>query len=104
MFLTKIELFIPIDSFNSLPTSYQLLSPSKDYNQFNFNFGRDKNLSPLLRAFPNNQNWQQYPSSDSNLPRYRRDVLKNIAETPTLESNNSSNDSDSSRDNKKTSN
>lgn len=44
--------------------------------------------SPLLKTFPYNQNWQQCPSSDSNLPRYRRDVLKNIVESQnTVETN-----------------
>lgn len=86
------------DSFHSLPTSYQLLTPSKESpREFNFSSGRDRALPPLLKTFPYNQNWSQYPSSDSNLPRYRRDVIKNtIVESPTLEVNHSSSESNTS--------
>lgn len=93
------------DSFHSLPTSYQLLTSSKDYSKgLNLNFGREKGLTPLFKTLPCNQNWQQCPSSDSNLPRYRRDVLKNILEIPKIETNidGSSNVSDRSEENRKT--
>lgn len=98
--------FISEDSSHSLPTSYQLLTSSKDFSKgLNLNFGRERMLSPspLLKTFPYNQNWQQCPSSDSNLPRYRRDVLKNIVENPKIETNDgSSNASDISQENRKT--
>lgn len=95
------------DSFHSLPTSYQVLTSSKDNSKgLNLNVGRGDRvlLSPFLKAFPYNQNWQQYPSSDSNLPRYRRDVLKETVEIPKIQTNvnGSSNVSDISEENRKT--
>lgn len=100
-FCNQFESFIT-DSFHSLPTSYQLLTPPKESShEFNFNCGRDRVLSPLLRTYPYTQYWQQSPSSDSNLPRFRRDVMRNntIIETPTAEVNHSSSESNASREN-----
>ena len=99
-----VYFFSSEDSFHSLPTSYQLLTSSKDYSKgLNLNFGKERVLSPLLNTIPYNQNWQQCPSSDSNLPRFRRDVLKNIVESPKIEINDgSSNESDLSEENRKT--
>lgn len=96
-------LFCFEDSFHSLPTSYQLLTSSKDYNKgLNSNGERERVLSPLLKTFPYNQNWQQCPSSDSNLPRFRRDVLNSVVENPKIETNcGSSNAWDLSQENRK---
>lgn len=86
-----------------------MLTSSKDYSKgLHLNVGQDRlPLSPLLKTFPYNQNWQQCPSSDSNLPRYRRDVLKDkpkVGENPKIGTNfdGSSNVSDLSEENRKT--
>lgn len=77
------DICLSLESFNSLPSSYQLLVPPQGYgNDYYMNCVREKPISPLRNAFLQNQQWQQYPSSDSNLPRHRREV-----ESPTSISN-----------------
>ncbi|XP_031638580.1 G protein-activated inward rectifier potassium channel 3-like [Contarinia nasturtii] len=79
-------------SFGSLPSSYRMIIPTRECGSEIFNYVRPKSLSPVLPAFPENPNWtEQYPSSESNLPRHRRDPCK-TNDTPI--SNDSSNESD----------
>lgn len=86
--LAKLTNTYSLESFTSLPSSYQLLSPNRDYNsEFVLNSVRQKPLSPLQRIFPENHNWIQYPSSDTNLPRHRIEPV--IQESPTSISNDS---------------
>lgn len=83
--------FFPTESFHSIPSTYQLLTPSKEgTNQFFTKIGRDRPSTPLLTPFSGNPNWLQYPSSDSSLPRQRRDASKEMQESPTSSSNQTS--------------
>lgn len=79
------------ESFHSMPSSYQLLTPSKEYsNDIFMNGVRDRPFSPLLRSFSGQPSWPQSPNSDSSLPRLRRDASKELQESPTSSSNKTS--------------
>lgn len=79
-----------------MPSSYKLLVPDRECASETFiNYARQRSFSPVLQpVFSENRNWEQYPSSESNLPRHRRDLVRDI---PILVSNDSPNESDSTR-------
>lgn len=95
-FLKNDFLVSSLDSCHSLPSSYKLLVPARECTSELFmNCVRpNKTLSPLLLPFAENRNWEQYPSSESNLPRHRRDLVKEI---PTSVLNDSLNESNTLR-------